>query len=160
MASFWSTASSKRLIVCAVISAPLFLQASNDLDRRYSQSLQDAFLDGRDPDLKGWLPGAGGIFYTTRMDFFYDTFYANPQADWRFNVGFEPALMPADDLKTYRLIQWNPGATKAYQPWIAKMRAIDRLVLSSGVQPDLSQLEWHKTVGSFWIGRLAGQQPK
>lgn len=84
----------------------------------------------------------------------FDTFYKNPTANWRYVLGLEPALMPSDDLETLRKIQMNPGAPKAYEPWVNKMRPADRLVIFSPVQPDLPRLEWHDALGNLWIGRL------
>lgn len=150
----WVSASWQRLMACGLIALPLFLHATNDLDRRYTHNLNEVFLDGSDPGLQGWLPESKGIFYASDMGFFYNTFYKNPQADWRYIVGLEPALMPDEDLKVYRSIQWNQGALKAYEPWIEKMRPADRLIISSAGQPNLPQLEWHNAVGYMWIGRL------
>jgi len=144
----------KRLMACGLIAVPLFFHSTNDLDRRYTYSLNQAFLDASDPTLQGWLPETNGIFYSSEMGFFYDTFYQNPKADWRYILGLEPALMPPEDLKILRSIQLNQGALKAYVPWINKMRPADRLVIFSPVQPDLPQLEWHDAVGNMWIGRL------
>ena len=45
------------------------------------------------PELKGWMPEKGGIFYGADMTFFYNTFYKNPDGDWRYIVGFEPACV-------------------------------------------------------------------
>lgn len=146
--------SGQRLLAGGLLALPLFLQATNDLDRRYTSSLEQYFVDANDPKLAGWLPEAGGIFYSARMDFFYNTFYKNPRADWRYLTGFEPALMPDDDLKTLRSIQGNHGAAPAYEPWVKKMTSADRLAITSGDQPDLPELEWHPTEGSIWIGRL------
>ena len=89
------------------------------------------------------------------MQFFYNTFYKNPDGDWRYALGFEPTLMPDEDLKILRSIQGNRGDPKMYDPWIHKMTAADRLVIYSSAQPDLSGLEWHNAVGNIWIGRLA-----
>jgi hypothetical protein len=132
----------------------LFLQSTNDLDRRYSRSSHEYFMDAQDPALQGWLPEPGGIFYSAQMGFFYNTFYKNPQAEWRYILGLEPALMPEDDLKTYRDIQLSGGAVKAYEPWRDKMRPADRLMIASAAQPDLPGLEWHDGGGNIWIGRL------
>jgi hypothetical protein len=152
--ALWDAVAPTRLLACALIAAPLFLQATNDLDQRYSFNLRESFLDANDPGLKGWLPDDNGIFYSAQMEFFYNTFYQNPQAKWRYILGMEPALMPDADLKIFRNIQWNGYAFKAYEPWIDKMRAGDRLMISSPVQPNLTQLEWHNAVGNIWIGRL------
>lgn len=142
----------KRLALCAMIAAPLALDAANDLGRRYTASLDEIFIDAKDPALDGWLPGAGGIFYADNMKFFYNTFYKNPTADWRYIVGFEPALMRPDDLKVYRDIQRSHRAPGAYAPWIQRMRPEDRLETESAFQPALPALEW-TNVGVIWIGR-------
>ncbi|HZQ46370.1 MAG TPA: hypothetical protein VFC07_05115 [Verrucomicrobiae bacterium] len=154
MAASWDAASPKRLVACGLIAMPLLFHSTNDLDRRYSYSAGQVFLDANDPTLQGWLPETNGIFYSSEMGFFYDTFYKNPTADWRYILGLEPALMPSDDLETLRKIQMNPGAPKAYEPWVNKMRPADRLVIFSPVQPDLPRLEWHDALGNLWIGRL------
>jgi hypothetical protein len=147
----------KRLMVCGLIALPLFLDATNDFGRRYTFSLDEIFVDTSDAksmkELKGWLPEKNGIFYADNMTFFFNTFYKNPRADWRYIPGFEPALMLPEDLKVYRAIQRNLGASEAYEPWIRKMRQEDRLVVERPVQPALPPLEWKRS-GDFWIGRL------
>ena len=155
----WPRTSWKGLLACGLIALPLFLDATNDLDRRYTRNLDEAFLDASDPSLKGWLPGDRGIFYTAHLGFFYSTFYQNPQADWRYILGFEPALMPDDDRTIYRTIQRNDGAIQAYQPWVDKMRPEDRMAIYSATQPDLPKLEWHNAIGSLWIGKLPEPKP-
>jgi len=152
--------SPKRLLLCALIALPLFLQSTNDLDRRYSSSAGEQFVDAHDPALQGWLPGKGGIFYCAQMDFYYDTFYENPTADWRYILGYEPAIMPKADLEILRSIQLSHGSLETYEPWVQKMRPIDRLVIYSPSRPDLPQLQWHHAVGDIWIGRLPGKAPR
>jgi hypothetical protein len=142
----------QRLAACALIAVPLYLDGTNDLNRRYTGSLDEIFVDARDPRWQGWLPEPGGIFYADNMRFFYNTFYQNPAADWRYIVGFEPALMPPADLTVYRSIQRTRHAPEAYEPWLKKMRQEDRLETESFGQPDLP-LEW-RHVGNVWIGRL------
>jgi hypothetical protein len=143
----------QRIAACGLVAVPLFLHTTNDLDRRYTSNQNQFFLDGQDPALAGWVPGAGGIFYSAQMDFFYNTFYKNPAADWRYILGMEPALMPEDDLKILRNIQRNRFAFKAFEPWADKLRPKDRLVIESAGKPYLSQLEWTNAVGDIWIGR-------
>jgi hypothetical protein len=143
----------KRLLLCGLIALPLFLDATNDLGRRYTFSNDERFLDGKDPNLKGWLPEKDGIFYSDNMRFFFNTFYKNPEADWRYMVGFEPALMLPEDLKVYRAIQRSGHAAEAYEPWIKRMHPEDRFAIESASQPDLPQLEW-KHSANFWLGRL------
>jgi hypothetical protein len=149
-----NTASLKRLPLCCLLALPLWLHTTNDLNRRYTRNLDKVYLDGGQPALQGWLPETNGIFYSAQMEFFYDTFYKNPQAGWRYILGFEPALMPATDLKVYRAIQRQRGALPAYEPWINKLQSADRLVISSFGQPNLPRLEWTNAVGTLWIGRL------
>jgi hypothetical protein len=151
--TFCGATSPKRLLLCALIAFPLFLQSTNDLDRRYSSSAGEQFVDARDPSLQGWLPGKDGIFYCAQMAFYYDTLYKNPTADWHYILGYEPAIMPEADLKVLRSIQLSHGAFSAYEPWIQKMRPIDRLVIYSPSQPGLPQLEWRRAVGDIWIGK-------
>lgn len=146
--------SARRLLLCGLLAAPLFLHTTNDLDRRYTHTLDQVFLDADDPALQGWLPARGGIFYNTQMDFFYNTFYKNPRAGWRYALGFEPALMPDDNLQTFRQIQRHPENLQNYEPWIAKMKSADRLVIYGNHQPPLPQLEWHNAAANIWLGRL------
>ena len=154
MTGAWGAHSLKCVVAAACLAAPLFLDATNDLDRRYSRSADEVFLKAEDPSLGGWLPEGNGIFYSSTMAFFYSTFYQNPQADWRYIVGYEPALMPDEDLKIYRSIQHYGGAIQAYEPWVEKLRPADRLVIYSATRPDLPRLEWHNGPGALWIGRL------
>ena len=153
MSRAWSPNSLKSLAAAALLAVPLFLHATNDLDRRYSLSTGEVFLQADDPSLRGWLPQGNGIFYSSTMVFFYSTFYANPQADWRYIAGYEPALMPDDDLRIFREIQASGGAIQAYKPWADMLGPVDRLVKYSTAQPVLPQLEWHNGPGAMWIGR-------
>ncbi len=105
-------------------------------------------------DERQWFPEPGGIVYSPTMDVFYRCFYANPTAPWRYQLGFEPSLMPEDDLQTYQRILWNQGDVEALAPWLAKMRPEDRLVLAQAGRPPLPQLEWHLAVRRLWVGRL------
>jgi hypothetical protein len=113
-------------------------------------------LTENDPQLAGWLPEQGGIFYEADMNFFYRTFFRNPTAPWRYTAGFEPAFMPADDFQTYLQILLNHDEPDAYRPWIKKMRPQDRLVINSRGSPAsmLPELEWQHAVGLAWLGRL------
>jgi hypothetical protein len=154
MTALWNGEPVKRLVLCGMIALPLFLDATNDTGRRYTFFQDEVFVDASDPQLKGWMPGHGGIFYAGNMRFFYNTFFKNPQGDWRYIAGFEPALMPADDLKIYRTIQRTAGAIEAYEPWVAKMRPQDRLEVESPSEPRLLALEWKRAGGEVWIGRL------
>jgi hypothetical protein len=96
----------------------------------------------------------GGIFYADNMQFFYNTFYKNPQGDWRYIVGFEPALMPADDLKVYREHPPRRGQPRILSTVDQEMRPQDRLAVSRPTQPEIPALEWKQGAPGVWIGRL------
>lgn len=156
MASSWDANSWRRALAGGLIGIPLLLHSTNDLDRRYSSSLNDIYLDARQPALQTWMPGSHGIFYTANMDFFYNTFYKNPQADWRYVLGMEPALMTDSDLKIFRRIQLSNYSVSAFVPWVERMTPADRLEIPCNTEPNLPRLEWTNVVANIWIGRLPG----
>jgi hypothetical protein len=143
----------RRLLVSGLMALSLFLLTTSDAEGRYTNMLREPFTDLSVPELKGWAPEKGGIFYGADMSFFYNTFYKNPEGDWQYIVGFEPAWMPPDDLKIYRTIQWSQFAYEAYQPWVRKMRPQDRLEISSTTRPNVPPLEWINAGSDIWIGR-------
>jgi hypothetical protein len=155
----WAALPGRRVVVGIVLALALFRVTTSDLEGRYTNSLREPMVDGADPALQGWMPDKGGIFYSADMTFFYNTFYKNPNGDWRYIVGFEPAWMPPDDLKILRQIQWNHFAWEAYQPWARKMRPQDRLEISSLARPFLPPLEWISAGDGLWIGRLPKGPP-
>ncbi len=146
----------KRLGLVCGIAAALWAVTTNDIGNRWTNNLSWRPLKADDPALQGWLPGNGGIFYTAESSFFFQTFFENPNADWRYALGFESTLMTRDNFKTYQDIVWNLGDARAYQPWVNKMRPQDRLVIygAAGERPNIPQLEWARPVGNCWIGRL------
>lgn len=150
----WAARPGRRLMAGAVMVVAFFLVNTSDLQGRFTNMLRQPFTDFSDPALKGWAPDKGGIFYGADMSFFYNTFYKNPEGDWRYIVGFEPAWMPPDDLKIFRAIQWNQFAYSAYEPWVKRMRPQDRLEISSSTRPALPELEWINAGHDIWIGRL------
>jgi len=143
------------VVLCLLVAAPLFLDATNDLGRRYTNCLEETFLNGADPALKYWVPDDHGIFYTAQMDCFYNTFYANPTAPWRYVLGMEPAMMTPENLEIFRGIQRAHYAHGAYEPWVEKIKKNpeDRMMILSGGQPNIAELEWTNAAGNIWIGR-------
>jgi hypothetical protein len=156
-----SYASPRRLLVAGGIGVSLFLMATADLNGRWTNALFVEFLSENDPEMRPWLPDDGGILYSSDMTVFYQTYYKNPHAKWRYMLGFEPTFMPPEDLKIYRNIQMNLGSYKAYEPWVNKMRPEDRLVLRSGspTPPNIPGLEWHYTARELWVGRKPKTTP-
>jgi hypothetical protein len=151
--------SGKRLVLIAGVGLAFFLAVTNDQNSRWTMSLNEKYLTQDNPELAGWLPDNGGIIYSADMSVFYNTFFKNPTAPWRYVVGFEPAIMQPEDLAVLHKVQWNYGDLRAYEPWVKKMRPEDRLIvpvswLPAGVGGTLPGLEWNYVLNSFWIGRL------
>jgi hypothetical protein len=148
-------ASPRRLGVAACLGVALYCVATSDLESRWTRSLTRQYLVQEDPELAGWLPDRGGVFYAADPAFFYETFFRNPQAGWRYLLGFEMTLLPADDFQTLYRILWNQGAGASYQPWVEKLRPGDRLFVrgDAGSAPPIPGLEWHYTLGGMWSGR-------
>jgi len=146
----------RRLLLVLILGLATFMSVTSDPGSRWSEALSWQFLSEKEhPDLAGWMPEKGGILYSADMSVFYQTFYKNPHGDWKYQLGFEPALMPAEDFQTYHKIMWNSGDPQAYAPWVAKMTPADRLVIhSSGNQrPNIPELEWDYAISGLWIGR-------
>ncbi|HEY1719223.1 MAG TPA: hypothetical protein VGH42_13145 [Verrucomicrobiae bacterium] len=146
--------SAKRLLVTLGIAAGVFLGFTSDRDSRWTGNLTAEYFSPENPDAAGWLPEPGGIIYNSDMDVFFQTFYKNPTADWKYILGFESGLMLPEDLKVFRDAQWNYGDARAFEPWVKKMRPADRMVIRGGGTPDIPELEWHYVGSSLWVGRL------
>lgn len=145
----------RRVIAAACICAVLFLSITCDAFSRWSMVRPLDYISAEDKKQAEWLPGKGGIIYSDEMGVFYQTFYKNPGADWRYILGFEPALMPPEDLKIFRNIQKNFSRPEDFEPWVKKMRPEDRLIIRRGPesQPKIVGLEWHYIALNTWSGR-------
>jgi len=146
----------KRLALACGLAAMTFLAITNDRGSRWTYNLTQQYLTQDNSDLNGWLPEKGGVLYSSDMTVFYQTFFKNPKADWRYILGYEPAFMPKEDFDVFHKVLWNFGDAKAYEPWVKKMRPQDRLVIRGGrgSPPNIPQLEWEYGVSGIWIGRL------
>ena len=154
--SQFGRASWARLFFAAIISVTLFMAVTNDAQGRWTKNLNREYITMDDPRLAGWFPGEGGIVYNDQMEVFYETFYSNPNAPWRYILGFEPAMMPEGDLDVFRGIQWDQGAYRSFAPWVKKMRPQDRIIIKrrTSVPPGIPALEWYPAAKDIWIGRL------
>ena len=161
LASRLAVDSLRRLALVAGMALIAFLAITSDAGSRWTGNLSQQYLEADNPDLKGWMPEKGGILYSSDMTIFYQTFYKNPHGDWRYILGFEPALMPSEDFDVYHKVLWNYGDGKAYLPWVQKMTPADRLVIRGGrgSPPAITQLEWDYGVSGIWIGRVPGNHP-
>jgi hypothetical protein len=148
----------RRLVIAGGLCAALFFGITSDIKGRWTQNLTIEYLSQQDPEMKEWLPEDGGIIYSAYMGVFYDTFFKNPNAKWKYILGFESTFMPTEDLRILRNIQWNRYAHKAHEPWVAKMRRQDRMVIyaDSSSAPAVQGLEWKYIARNTWIGRLPG----
>jgi hypothetical protein len=146
----------RRVLLTICVLGTLYIAVTNDSERRWTRNLGIRYLERENPDHAPWLPDPGGIVYSNDMRIFYQTFLKNPHAPWRYILGFEPILMPPEDLEIYRNIQREFGHFTTFAPWVEKMKPEDRLIIrnSPAKEPEIEGLDWHLTTGDIWIGRL------
>jgi hypothetical protein len=147
----------ERLFLVLAIAAGTYLGFTSDRDGRWTQNLTTEFLSAKgDPSLEAWMPGPGGVVYNSDMDVFFQMFYANPTADWKYILGFESGWMRPADLKVYRDSQWNFGDVRAFLPWVREMRPQDCMIIHApgSSPPNIPQLQWNYAATEMWIGRL------
>lgn len=143
-----------RLAWVGGLAAVVWLLFTSDVNGRWTNNLATEYLTPESPGAAGWLPEPGGIVYTADQAVFYNTFFKNPKAPWKYILGFAPTFMPPEDLAIYRRIQFN-GAVEAYRQWVKKMRPQDRFMMRGAYpgRPPIPELEW-RLVSGTWIGRL------
>lgn len=151
----FSPVSSGRFILAVVISVLLYMNITNDVNDRWSNNPMAEYLYSKDHDQASWMPEDGGIIYSDDLRAFFITFFKYPHGNWRYLVGFEPGLMPQDDLGVFTNIQMAQCSPESFYPWIRKMKPADRLMITpeSGKEPQIPELEWHYAGSGFWIGR-------
>jgi hypothetical protein len=141
------------LAAVAGVAAVLVLSA-NTRGQRLSVT-ERPFLSLTAPGAEPFLPEPGGVLYTDDMRLFFQLFYSRPAAPWRYVVGYEPALMPPDDLATFRRVL-AARTPESFAPWVGKMRPADRLVLrSTEGRPLIPELEWAQVSQTVWSGRVS-----
>jgi hypothetical protein len=146
----------RRIVFSIVACLVLYLSVTSDAGNRWSRFKPLDYISANDQDQKQWLPDSGGIIYSNDMSVFYSIFYKNPTADWCYILGFEPALMPKEELVIFRTIQENFGNYKYFYPWVNKMTPNDRLIVrgSPDSKPKIPELEWYYVAHNTWSGRL------
>jgi hypothetical protein len=152
----------RRLGMAAAVGLSVFVASANDVMGRWSLRMERTYLPLLRPDAALWLPEPGGILYCPDVMLFHQLFYHRPDAPWRYMVGFEPGLLPPDDLAVYREFL-KEGTLETLRPWVRKMRPPDRLVvvLNGPAPPALAELEWKHLGGLLWSGRTppSGRRP-
>ncbi|MFA5143677.1 MAG: hypothetical protein WC522_05890 [Candidatus Omnitrophota bacterium] len=145
----------QRLRLAVIAAIILFLSVTVDVGSRWSLTRPMDYVSKEDLTQAEFLPGSGGIVYSDSMLIFYQLFYRNPKADWRYMLGFESAFMLPGDLKILREIQKNFSRSRDFEPWVKKMRPEDRLIVrgSPDSQPKIEGLEWHYLALNMWSGR-------
>ena len=143
------------LFTTAVILT-FYIAVTGDPDGRWSKNKPEDYLPLSNSSEASWLPESGGIIYSHDMYVFYSTFFENPNAPWRYMLGFEPSVMPPADFAIYKNIKLNNRSFLSFAPWVRKMRPQDRLVLThrDNVPPNTLGLEWYNAKPGIWIGRL------
>jgi len=152
---------SSAILLAAFVAAGIYIGTTRDIAGRWTRNLDIVFLSPGDfklPRIAEWMPGQGGIIYSSSLEVFFRTFYKNPQADWRYLLGFEVGIMPRADRKILRDIQRSGFAPEAYAPWVKRMKADDRLIVLQAWKPGIEELEWYYAGGNTWIGRLPAQE--
>ena len=155
-ASKIAVSSWRRIPIILALGLVIFMCVTADVGSRWTSLKPVDYISADNPKQAEWLPEPGGIIYSTDMGVFYQIFFRNPHADWRYILGFEPTLMPEEDLEIFRDIQRSPWTYKPLYGWIKKMRPQDRLILRGGPAgpPRIPDLEWNYAALNTWIGRL------
>ena len=143
----------RRLLGAAVVAVLCFVIWTANVNQRWlprHEKAFQAFLLTR----PAALPDSGGVLYTDDRRVFYEMFYLNPTAPWRYVLGFAPELMPEDDYAAYVNRQTH-GTIESLDPWANKMKRADRLLIRDprGIQR-WDKLEWQAIEGGFYSGRL------
>ena len=123
VALFGSSAFLALLLVflVAAVAGILWLSTTNDISSRWSETRPKSFISLENAKQAPWLPSPGGILYSDDMSMFYQVFFKNPNAEWCYVLGFEPALMTPENLAIFRNIQENYRAFTSFRPWVRKM---------------------------------------
>lgn len=152
----------RRLLLAAAACGVCVLALSANVDGRFMPAHR-RYLALFNPAAREALPDPGGILYSDDMGLFFQGIYRLPHAPWRYMVGFEPALMPPQDLALYRaMTDRRNRVPEMYDLWVRRMRPEDRMILeTTGLRdpPPIPGLEWHYLPPTYWSGRLPRRPP-
>jgi hypothetical protein len=146
--------SRRRLALAGVAGVAALLVLPAQLRAPSRTPPERSFLPLAAPEAAAARPDPGGVLYTDDMRLFFQLYAALPDAPFRYVVGYEPALMPEDDLATFRAIL-AARTPASFAPWLRKMGPADRLVLQSTEgRPIIPELEWTQVSQTLWSGRV------
>ena len=111
-------------------------------------------VDFTKPQFAEYKPLDGGIIYNDSMTHFYYQYYADPEGKYKYVLGFEPAIMPQADRKTFREIIYSLFHYSSYKPWVDKLTEKDRIFAYNDISPYYPQLDWIKAGTHLWIGKI------
>lgn len=143
----------RRLLGAGIVAVCCFLVWTANVNQRWMPRHEKAFQEIM-ISRRAALPDSGGILYTDDRRIFYEMFYLDPVAPWRYTLGFTPEVMPQEDYDVY-VDRHTTGTIESLEPWVRKMTPADRLLIRDhrGVQR-WNQLEWLQVEGGFVSGRL------
>jgi len=146
-----------RIVAAAAACGVCVVALAANVDGRFMPAHR-RYLALFNPAARDALPGAGGILYSDDMGIFFQGIYRLPKAPWRYLLGFEPGLMPPDDLALYRaMTDRRNRVPEMYEVWVRRMRPEDRMILeTTGLRdpPPVAGLEWRFFPPTYWSGRL------
>ena len=146
------TAERQRLLIAAGIALASFLTWTGNVNQRWVPRLERAFATIV-MTRPAALPDSGGVLYTDDRRVFYEIFYLQPQAPWRYTLGFAPELMPPEDYAVY-VNRQSTGTIESLEPWARKMKPEDRLLIRDPRGIALwNWMEWEQVEGGFYSGR-------
>ncbi|MFW5923014.1 MAG: hypothetical protein ACOCSQ_01375 [Planctomycetota bacterium] len=98
------------------------------------------------------------MFYDTDMQFVCSSFFANLRKQRRYMVGYEPALMPREDLEVFRVIREMGGVARGCEASVRRMSAGDTPAVRGQRGIDRRCRDWN---GAIWGGGCgsAGLRP-
>lgn len=119
-----------RGVIVASVAAALFLSATSNLVRRWESSPLPQVIRLADEEVGDeWLPGEGGIVYSTEMRVFYSMYLIWPDASWNYVLGLEQGIMPREHLAVLHDFK-ETGSWDSLQPWVDALRPEDRMIVT------------------------------
>ena len=143
----------RRLLAAAAAAVSCFVIWTANVNQRWMPRHEKAFQEIV-TTRRAALPDSGGIIYSDDRRIFYEMFYLNPTAPWRYTLGFAPEVMPEEDYAVY-VNRHTTGTIESLEPWARKMKPADRMLIRDprGIQL-WNWLEWQQIEGGFFSGRL------